>query len=83
MLFRLYLTQVAMVNLIAGGLVYLIAYLTLVPVIGAASRSDIDNLKTMFFRIPIVRTLAKPIFTYEIQILAAIGRDSWKIEERA
>lgn len=70
------LTQIPILNLIVGGLVYLIVYLTLVPVVGAASISDINNLKTMFLRIPIVRTLMKPVFSYETEILAAIGRDS-------
>ena len=46
-LLQLYVTGMGMVNLIVGGLLYFITYLTSVPILGAVSKSDIDNLETI------------------------------------
>jgi putative peptidoglycan lipid II flippase len=46
-LIQLHLTETGVVNLIAGGFLYLFAYLTLAPIIGAVDKFDITNLRTM------------------------------------
>jgi len=63
------------VNLITGGVLYLVAYLTLAPVLGAIGESDIDNLETILCKTRIVATLAKPVLGYEARILSAMHRN--------
>lgn len=75
LLSQFYLTGTAIINLIMGGLLYLTMYLTLAPLVGALNRSDVDNLKTVFYKIAPLATLAKPILGYESWILSATSRD--------
>jgi O-antigen/teichoic acid export membrane protein len=46
-LIQLHLTGIGLVNLVAGGCLYLFAYLTLTPIVGAVDRFDIMNLRTI------------------------------------
>jgi hypothetical protein len=75
LMFLVYLTGTATVDLTIGGILYLITYLTLAPVVGPLRKSDVGNLKTVFYRISPLATLAKPILRYESWILSATGLD--------
>jgi hypothetical protein len=66
---------VGAVNLIVGGLLYLAAYLTLIPVLGAVEKQDILNLRTLLAGTRIVATFVNPVFDYESKLLSALGRN--------
>jgi len=68
-------TDTAIVNLIIGGALYLAAYLTLAPILGAVGRSDIDNLETILCKTRTVAVLVRPVLAYETRILSALRRD--------
>jgi len=46
-LIQLHLTGIGLVNLVAGGCLYLLAYLTLTPIVGAVDKFDMMNLRTI------------------------------------
>ena len=52
-LIQLHLTAVGVVNLVAGGLLYLLTYLTLAPVLGAVDKFDVVNLRTILSFVPL------------------------------
>jgi O-antigen/teichoic acid export membrane protein len=52
-LVQLHLTAVGVVNLVAGGLLYLLMYLTLAPVLGAVDKFDVTNLRTVLSFVPL------------------------------
>ena len=68
-------TGTGIVSLIIGGGLYLAAYLTLAPILGAVAPQDISNLETILRKTRIVATLARPVLVYEGRILSALGRD--------
>jgi O-antigen/teichoic acid export membrane protein len=68
-------TGTGIVNLVIGGTLYLAAYLTLAPILGAVVLQDINNLETILCKTRTVATLAKPVLAYEARILSALGRD--------
>jgi O-antigen/teichoic acid export membrane protein len=70
---------VGVVNLIVGGLLYVVAYLTLAPILGAVDKQDIANLRAMLRRTRIVTRLASPVLTYEAKLLSATDRKGDKI----
>ena len=59
------------VNLIVGGLLYLLVYLTLAPIIGAVDKQDVLNLKTLLGGTRVVAILLNPAFDYEMSLLSA------------
>jgi len=61
---------VGVVNLIFGGLLYLLAYLTLAPTVGALSKQDILNLRTLLGGTRMVSMLLNPILDYESKLLS-------------
>jgi putative peptidoglycan lipid II flippase len=67
--------KIGILNLIIGGFLFLAAYLTLAPLLGAVDKSDINNLKTILCKTRLVAKLADPVFEYEVRVLSAIGRD--------
>lgn len=75
LLLHVYVSGATIVNLIIGALLYLIAYLTLAPFLGVLNRFDVDNLKTIFYKNPQLRTIMNPILNYESWILSKIGRN--------
>jgi len=75
LLLRVYPIGLAIVSFAVGGLLYLIVYLTLAPLLGALNRADVGNLETIFYKISYLSTIAKPILRYESWVLAAAGRD--------
>jgi len=62
-LIQLRLTAVGVVNLVAGGLLYLFTYLTLVPVLSAVDRFDVINLRTILSFVPLQYRGAEMRFT--------------------
>jgi hypothetical protein len=63
------------VSLIAGGILFLIVYLTLVPILGAVTRQDINNLATILCKPRAVAILMKPMLAYETRMLSALRQD--------
>jgi hypothetical protein len=66
---------VGIVNLVVGGLVYLCAYVTLAPILGAVEKQDILNLKTLLSHTQVLAVLANPVFNYESKILSMVKRN--------
>jgi hypothetical protein len=67
---------VSVVNLVVGGLLYLVVYLTLAPILGAVEKQGILNLRTLGGT-RIVALLVNPIFDYESKLLSVVNR-KWK-----
>jgi len=59
-------------NLITGGLLYLAVYLTLMPMLRAASKQDIINLRTILGKTRIVAFFTNPVFDYEDRLISAM-----------
>ncbi|MEM2168103.1 MAG: oligosaccharide flippase family protein [Candidatus Bathyarchaeia archaeon] len=59
-------------NLFIGGSLFLLAYLTLAPLLGAITSSDLENLRLMFSGIKTLWPLVKPALTYEARLLSLI-----------
>jgi O-antigen/teichoic acid export membrane protein len=66
---------VGAVNLIVGGLLYVLVYLTLAPILGAVSKQDILNLRTLLSSTRVVAKLVNPVFSYESKLLSNTRRD--------
>jgi O-antigen/teichoic acid export membrane protein len=66
---------VGVVNLVVGGLLYLVVYLTLAPILGAVEKQDILNLRTLMGGARMVARLLNPVFDYELRLLSAMRRD--------
>jgi O-antigen/teichoic acid export membrane protein len=65
---------VGVVNLVVGGLLYLVVYLTLSPILGAVEKQDILNLRTLLGGTRIVAVLVNPVFDYESKLLSVVKR---------
>lgn len=52
-----------------GGLIYILSFLVLTPILGVISEDDIENLKHATSELPIIRTLAIYILSIEKKIL--------------
>jgi O-antigen/teichoic acid export membrane protein len=65
---------VGSINLIVGGLLYLLVYLTLAPILGAVEEQDILNLRTLLGGTRIVAVLVNPVFDYESKLLSVVER---------
>jgi O-antigen/teichoic acid export membrane protein len=74
-LIRLDAMGIGVSNLIVGGLLFLVIYLTLAPIVGAVDKWDVSNLRALLSRTRIVAWLANPIFDYEAKLLSMMGRD--------
>lgn len=61
-------------NVIIGGFIYLVAYLTLAPLFGAVKRTDLQLLAPILGQIKILRPATDLIFAYEARLLTALGR---------
>jgi O-antigen/teichoic acid export membrane protein len=59
-------------NLIIGGGLYLLTYLTLTPLTRAVTRSDIQNLTTILSKIKILWLFLKPLLIYQTKLLSLI-----------
>jgi hypothetical protein len=65
---------VGVLNLVVGGLLYLVVYLTLAPILGAVEKQDILNLRTLMGGARIVAVLVNPVLDYESKLLSAVKR---------
>ena len=65
---------VGVVNLVVGGLLYLLVYLTLAPILGAVEKQDILNLRTLLGGTRIVAVLVNPVLDYESKLLSVVKR---------
>jgi len=59
-------------NLIMGGSLFLLTYLTLTPITGAIHQPDLDNFKLMFSNLKILWPLLKPVLAYEAKLLSIL-----------
>lgn len=57
-------------NLIISGFLFLLIYITLTPLTGAITKSDIQNLTSIFKKIRILWPIIKPIIKYETKLLS-------------
>ena len=62
-----------LISLIGGGVLYLIIYLTLMPIFGAVDSQDTKNLETLLCNKRAVALYVRPVLTYERRILSAMG----------
>lgn len=69
-------------NLLVGGTLFLLAYLTAVPITGALSYSDLENFELIFRKNGFVRPMLKYVLNYEKKIFSLIAslRRSLKVE---
>jgi len=77
-LVQLYMAGTGLVHFIAGGL-FVLAYLSLAPILGAVTRQDIDNPETILCRTRAVAFFIKPVLAYETRIrdrLKALGYEN-------
>jgi O-antigen/teichoic acid export membrane protein len=65
---------VGVINLVVGGLLYLVVYLTLAPILGGVEKQDILNLRTLLGGTRIVAVLVNPVFDYESKLLSVVNR---------
>jgi O-antigen/teichoic acid export membrane protein len=56
-------------NLILGAIILLLVYLTLLPVLGVLTQSDMEIFKQMFYKIRGIRVILKLFISYETKIL--------------
>jgi O-antigen/teichoic acid export membrane protein len=66
---------VGVVNLVVGGLFYQLVYLTLAAPLGAVSKQDILNLRSILSRTRVVASLVNPVLDYESKLLSAMRRE--------
>jgi len=60
-------------NLIIGGSVFLLTYLTLTPIIGAITHTDLQNLNFIFSKIKFVWSILKLLLRYENKVLLTVS----------
>jgi O-antigen/teichoic acid export membrane protein len=65
---------VGAINLVVGGLLYLVVYLTLIPILGAVGKQDVENMRTLVGGGTLVARLLNPVFGYVSKLLSAKGR---------
>jgi O-antigen/teichoic acid export membrane protein len=59
-----------LLDFVGKGFLYSITFLTIAPVLGAVNEYDVENLKTIFESVQIIRTLVKLVLSYETRILS-------------
>ncbi len=59
----------SLINLIIGGSLFLLTYITITPLTGATTQTDIKNLTTILNKIKILWPIIKPILTYQTILL--------------
>jgi stage V sporulation protein B len=60
--------------LLIGGLMYLIIFITLMPIMGIVTEAEIESLQKVTGRLPLVKFIAKPLFGYQHKIFKSIKR---------
>jgi len=56
-------------NVLISGSLFLLIYLTLAPLTGAITHTDLENLKLILSRIKIIWPLIRPVLAYEAKLL--------------
>jgi stage V sporulation protein B len=74
-LIQLHPTGLGLVNLAAGGCLFLLSYLTLAPTLGALKTQDINNLTTILCRSRALAVFVRPVLAYETRILSSLSRE--------
>jgi stage V sporulation protein B len=74
-LIELHPTGLGLVNLVAGGVLFLLTYLTMAPILGAVKPQDINNLATILCRSRALAVFIGPVLAYETRILSQLRRD--------
>ncbi|MCS7140526.1 MAG: oligosaccharide flippase family protein [Nitrososphaerota archaeon] len=69
----LYSPLPSIINLAMCASVYLVAYLTVAPILGVLTSWDLENLTRMYSKITIIRPLVKAISRYEYKIIRLMG----------
>jgi len=64
----------SLTNVLVCATIYLVAYLTLAPVLKAVKRTDIQTLELVFGQVRILRSAARMILAYEERVLVALER---------
>jgi hypothetical protein len=59
----------SLVNLFIGSAVYLMLYLTLMPLIGGATKTDVENFRLMFRGVRLVNRVINLILNYETRLV--------------
>ncbi|MCW4024992.1 MAG: flippase [Candidatus Bathyarchaeota archaeon] len=54
--------------LLIGGLMYLIIFITLMPIMGIVNEAEIESLEKVTGKLPLVRFIARPLFGYQHKI---------------
>lgn len=62
-------------NLAISGSLFLLAYLTIIPFVGAITKTDLEILMQVFSKLRVVWPLIKPVFAYEAKLISAYN---WK-----
>jgi O-antigen/teichoic acid export membrane protein len=62
-------------NLAFESAVFVFVYLSLLPIVGALKKSDLDNIGTLFGRFRIIQPIVKLIIRYESKLLSALSKD--------
>ncbi len=60
----------ALLNVVLGASLFGFTYLTLAPLLGAISTSDIESLKNIFAKLKLVGPILKPILDYESKLIS-------------
>jgi O-antigen/teichoic acid export membrane protein len=68
-LLMLRLVSSPFVNLVVGGFLYLLIYVTLVPLAKVVSLPELQMARAITQKIPLLRFIARPIFQYEGKLL--------------
>jgi stage V sporulation protein B len=74
-LIQLYPRGLGLVNLAAGGCLFLLTYVTTTPILGAVKRQDIKNLTTILCRSRALAVFIRPLLAYQMRILSSLDRD--------
>ncbi|MCW4005733.1 MAG: flippase [Candidatus Bathyarchaeota archaeon] len=61
------------VVLVIGGIAYLAAFLTLMPLMRVVNKFDLQELDRITSRIPLLKYIAKPLFAYQKRLLRLIN----------
>ncbi|MEM4487611.1 MAG: flippase [Desulfurococcaceae archaeon] len=71
-LLTLYVHAPSLIRLFAGSLMYLFAYLTLLPLLKAINSEDVQILASIFTKIALIRPVVAVMVSYEEKILALL-----------
>ena len=61
----------ALVTIFLGGFLYLLTYITILPLVGVLSKSELENVQQTTEKIRFLKPIMKPILKYENKLLSA------------